>query len=433
MEGKGGADRPYVAAGTAATAAGSVEGTILLARKASSPPGTTRFAKTAYYALCGPSRCLGPPGWRGGPSLSGLRDLLELVRTDRLTSADDLADRVGGVPVVDDQGRPGDALGQVPGDEPGLGDLAAAPHHQLVPFPDVAEVRQRQVELVGEEVGDPVVALAGPGQVPAGQQPLVEGLGPVLDADPPEQRVLGVGDVAGGEHAVGRPQPLVDQDAVVDREAGPLGQVGVGPDPDPDDHNVGGQPGAVSQHHRLDTVAALQPLGPGPGPDVHAPVAQEGLEELAHLGTDGPRPEGVGQLQDGHPGVHLGGAGGHLGADEAATEDDHGLGSGDRGPQPLGVVHGAQVVDALQVLAGQLQSDRLGAGGQDQAAAVVELVADLGGDRAGRRVEGAGPGGQERLDVVVAVPGLVVGAGRGSAGPAAGGLLGQAGAPRGGA
>jgi hypothetical protein len=70
----------------------------------------------------------------------------------------------------------------------------------------------------------------------------------------------------------------------------------------------------------------------------------------------------------------------------------------------------SEVVDALQVLAGQPQADGLGAGGQDQAAAVAELVADLGGDRAGGLVQGAGPGRQQQLDLVVAVPGLVVGA-----------------------
>jgi hypothetical protein len=138
--------------------------------------------------------------------------------------------------------------------------------------------------------------------------------------------MLGVGHVAGREHAVGRPQLLVDQDAVVDLQAGPLGQLGVGPDPDPDDHQVGRQPAAVRQHHRLDGVAALQPLGRCPGTDVHAPVAQEGLEEAAHLGPDGPGPDGVAPLQQGHPGVHLGGAGGHLGPDEAAAEDHHALG-----------------------------------------------------------------------------------------------------------
>src|SRR5512133_149696 len=68
-EGKGGADRAYVARATTARAAGSVDRAILLATEASSPSGTTQFAKQAYYALCGPSRCLGPPGWRGGPFL----------------------------------------------------------------------------------------------------------------------------------------------------------------------------------------------------------------------------------------------------------------------------------------------------------------------------------------------------------------------------
>jgi hypothetical protein len=205
----------------------------------------------------------------------------------------------------------------------------------------------------------------------------------------------------------------------------PLGQVGVGPDPDPDDHQVGGQPGAVGQHHRLDAVAAFDPLGPRPGADVHAPVPQEGLEEAAHLRADGPGPDGVAPLEEGHPGVHLGGAGGHLGPDEAAAKDDHALGPGDGGPQPLGVVDRAQVVDALQVPAGQLQADRLGAGGQHQAGAVAELVADLGGDGPGGRVQGARPGRQQQLDLVVAVPGLVVGAGLVAPGLAAEELLGQ--------
>src|SRR5918999_3221232 len=67
--GRQGPRRPGLRSGEydRAGAAGSPDGAILLASKASSPVGTTQFAKTAYYALCGPSRCLGPPGWRGGP------------------------------------------------------------------------------------------------------------------------------------------------------------------------------------------------------------------------------------------------------------------------------------------------------------------------------------------------------------------------------
>ena len=55
----------------------------------------------------------------------------------------------------------------------------------------------------------------------------MQGVGPVLDPDVlAQQRVEGVGDVAGREDVrVGGPQPLVDDDAVVDLQARLGGQL----------------------------------------------------------------------------------------------------------------------------------------------------------------------------------------------------------------
>ena len=106
-----------------------------------------------------------------------------------------------------------------------LGGVAA--EDDAVPRAGEARVLHADVVLVGEEVRQAVVGLPRAEHVARGDRPLAEGVGPVLDADPlAVERVLGAGDVAGGEHA-GRagPQVLVDEDPVADGEAGPGGEL----------------------------------------------------------------------------------------------------------------------------------------------------------------------------------------------------------------
>ena len=66
-----------------------------------------------------------------------------------------------------------------------------------------------------------------PSMLRRGRRALVQRVGPVLDADrAAEERVVRVRDVAGGEDVgVARAQVLVDDDAVVDREPGRLGEL----------------------------------------------------------------------------------------------------------------------------------------------------------------------------------------------------------------
>ena len=76
--------------------------------------------------------------------------------------------------------------------------------------------------------------------VARGGRPLVKGIGPVLDADPPPvKRVVGIGDIAGGEHA-GRAgsQVLVDEDPIIHGDSGLRGEFDPRLHPDPDDHEV---------------------------------------------------------------------------------------------------------------------------------------------------------------------------------------------------
>ena len=68
-----------------------------------------------------------------------------------------------------------------------------------------ADVLHAEVVLVGEEVRQRVVRLVLAQQVAGGGLALLDRGVPVLDPDPPaEQRVVVVGDVAGGEDVAGR-------------------------------------------------------------------------------------------------------------------------------------------------------------------------------------------------------------------------------------
>ena len=80
---------------------------------------------------------------------------------------------------------------------------------------------------------------------------LVEGSRPVLEAQVgAQQRIVGVGHIPGGEYGgVGGGQVLIDDDAVVDRQARRGGQLGVGRDAHADHDRVGRHDVAVGQAH----------------------------------------------------------------------------------------------------------------------------------------------------------------------------------------
>lgn len=94
----------------------------------------------------------------------------------------------------------------------------------LVPLRRVAAVLDADVVLVGEEIGDLVIDHVPPEHRPRGDRALVEGVGPVLDADPAAvEGVPGAGHVASREDARrARLQVLVDRNSALELEPRPL-------------------------------------------------------------------------------------------------------------------------------------------------------------------------------------------------------------------
>ena len=99
------------------------------------------------------------------------------------------------------------------------------------------------------------------------------------------ERVLDVRDVAGGEHVRrARPQQLVDEDAVVDGEAGLLGEARARLHADADDDEVAVERLPVGGAHALDRARALEGLDAGPEQHPHAVVGVDVAVDGAELG-----------------------------------------------------------------------------------------------------------------------------------------------------
>ena len=97
---------------------------------------------------------------------------------------------------------------------------------------------------------------------------------------------------------------------------------------------------------------------------VDAAVGVPGGHRCGHLGGQRPGQRPVGGLDDRDRAARLARGGGELGADPARADDHDVVLPGEHGPQPLGVVQGAQQVHAGHAL-GAGQRDRFGAGGED--------------------------------------------------------------------
>ena len=181
-----------------------------------------------------------------------------------------------------------------------------------------------------------------------------------------EQRVVGAGDVAGGEDVrVGGPQARVDGDPVPGGQARRLGQLGVGRDPDADDDHVG-----------LDVTAVGQPYPAGPAaragdladlnaePQVHAVLAVQAGEDPGGLGAEHPEQREFGRLQDGDLDAGRARRGGGFQADPARSDDRDPRGALEGRLDPVAVGHPAQVEHAVGVRARNREAARRGAGGQ---------------------------------------------------------------------
>ena len=148
---------------------------------------------------------------------------------------------------------------------------------------------------------------------------------PVLDAEPPAQdRVQRVGHVAGGEHVgVGAGQPRVDQDAVVGRQPGGLGERDVGRHPDADHDQVGLDRATVRQAYDGPRAVLLDAGDLDARAQVDAVLGVQVGEDLGDLGAEHPQQRQVERLEDRDGGARLARGGRGLQADPAAADDHH--------------------------------------------------------------------------------------------------------------
>src|SRR5690606_11135118 len=280
------------------------------------------------------------------------------------------------VPDVDVHARQHPAVLHPERDELALAGVAPDDHLVVGAGRGPAAVLHAQVVLVGEEVRHAVVRLV-PAEHGAGRgRAAVEGVGPVLDTQPgPEQGVREGRHVAGRvDVEVGGAQLLVDQDAaavggVGEGQAGRLGDAGARGRADRREDRVRGVflavVGADGQHHAV----LAGDLGEG-GAEVEADavrLVQVG-EELAQFGAEDRVQRGGAPVHDGDLRAVAAGGRGDLQADPPGP-GDHQVAvvpaeGGQDALEPVGVGEAAQVVDAGQAGARDVEAAGLGAGGQ---------------------------------------------------------------------
>ena len=149
--------------------------------------------------------------------------------------------------------------------------------------------------------------------------------GPVLDADVfAEYRVEGVGDVAGGEDVrVARTQARVDEDAVVDGQAGGLSQVGVRDHAHRHQDDIGRNDRVIRQSDAGRSSILRGDLGDRcPQAHFHVMLAVEPGEHLGDLRPEHSQQRQVGRLDDSDIESGLACGGGDFHADPAGSDDN---------------------------------------------------------------------------------------------------------------
>ncbi len=261
-----------------------------------------------------------------------------------------------------------------------------------------------EVVLVAVEVRHPVVADGLAEHGPGGGRAAVQGVGPVLDADPAaEQRVERVRDVAGGEDVlIGGAQGRVGQHAVADFEPGAGGQVVVRGRADADDQDVGRDLGAAGG----DDHAGAELDRPLAEAELHAVRLVQAGEDGAELGTELVVQRAGLRLEHGHRAVGRAGGRGGLQADPAGPGHHHPRAPLERRTQPVGIAHRTQVEHLLAVGAGEGEAARRGAGGEQQpVVGHLPVTARPGGGHGGRAaVDGRDGDTLAQVHVVFGVP-----------------------------
>ena len=185
-----------------------------------------------------------------------------------------------------------------------------------------------------------------------------------------------VGDVAGGEDAGGaRLQPIVDEDAVVDGEPRRGGEHGAGRGADADHDGVAVDRSPVLRADPLHAVGALERRDGRAEQHLDPVVDVDVAVDRAHLGPEHPLERDRVRRDHGHLDAPLAGGSGDLAADPAGADDHQPAAGVQAGPQCVAVVERAQVVDAIELAAGDAQPPRRRARGQEQAVVAEPLVA----------------------------------------------------------
>ena len=224
----------------------------------------------------------------------------------------------------------------------------------------------------------------------------------VLDPNRPTLEAREARDVAGRvDVRLGRAQPVVDEDAVVDAKARPGGELYVGHDADSHDHRVGFELPAVANGDPHDAGFTVDRRNAGLEQRAHAVPVEKPLRERRDVLAEAFVERAV-DRDDGDLAAAAAQRRGYLHPDEAAADHDDAPRTRAHAAQARRVQIGAQQVDAVEIGSIDVEPARNGAGREQQPA-----VADRSGgslERLRTRVEPGDLDAGEQPDVVLEIP-----------------------------
>ena len=163
----------------------------------------------------------------------------------------------------------------------------------------------------------------------------------------------------------------------------------------------------VARADALDDTVPLEGFDPGPQPHVDALLDVDVAIDAAHLAAQHPLQRDRVGGDNGDLQSALPRGGGDLGADPAGSDDDDRAAAVEPFAQHVRVIDGAQVVNAVELGAGDREPARFRAGGQQQLV-VAQPLAVVERDLLQRRVHVDRRAAEAQLDVVLGVEALVV-------------------------
>ena len=167
------------------------------------------------------------------------------------------------------------------------------------------------------------MGVRGAEHVARSDRSLMQRVCPVLDSQPPEQRMAGVGDVAGGEDALGGGlEVLVGEQAVVDHDRRVGGQRGSRCRSDPRDDEVAVDHAPVRGAHALHPPVAFERLDPGAEEDFDAVVGVDVAIDRTDLDAEYVLQRHRIRVYHGHLKASLAGRRCHFASDPAGTDHD---------------------------------------------------------------------------------------------------------------